>query len=849
MKRLVLAVTTALLLALTGCDVGRLIHEPIPGTITDDDTIVVTGTVPNNTAAGGTIVVNGIEGTFTSERDWEAEIPTSPVGYVTVVTAIYTPPTGKALRQETAVVNGPGLGPGEYSPDGVGMRFTNAGLANLGPIINDLAGGSFDISGLILSQSPLIPPTSAGAGITITGTAYEAGVEAVSINASSTASGLSTPITISNLYLGLDLQLSGILSGPCKLEIQVPTVAIGTTFDFQPDPADPSRIDVNLIGSPNVALNGVSYEFISGVCDPSTPLLGAIINSAAGSSVQGSIRDGFTAQLRDPDGSGPADSPIAEAIETALAEVSVAGPVGDAVGARLNAPFTEINETSTGLDMRSDADFVTEHGTGPGQCVPAPGSPTLPQSFHVPGTYPTLGGTSPSGQPYGLGLVMSFSAFNQLLGSMTECGLLNQDVTEIDLNGAVLPVNKAVLSILVPEMATRPNGREHFIRVDPQFAPFLTGAAGAAGTTAEMMLADLRIEIWERTPSETGPVENRLFGIAVEAPLGIDMAFDPVAGELAPTITPPDPSDVTARVVHNGLNADEPATEELFAGVFPSFVGGIGDSFAAFPLPAFLGLDLEVVEMARQGTSFVLYANLNPVPATRIANVTVTDLSTGDYSDDDPVFDANEWRHRIRRQVGADAVRVDYKAVIGADACCFADDERADAHGGYRVTFNVVPAPGEAWRLDLAQTIRGAHTVLEEDLGSGWTSISTVTGRARIGTGAWQSFNMTPSSAGANNTNNRDQTDNRPFTGSAAQVLTGTTAQTITIEIGFDVTAYSDSTTSVIPPRFWAGDEAAVRIGANDSLANFFTAGGYPGVGNRNIVDDGQVLTIAVTPG
>ena len=154
-------------------------------------------------------------------------------------------------------------------------------------------------------------------------------------------------------------------------------------------------------------------------------------------------------------------------------------------------------------------------------------------------------------------------------------------------------------------------------------------------------------------------------------------------------------------------------------------------------------------------------------------------------------------------------------------------------------------APGETWRLDLNQMIRGAHTVLQEDLGSGWTSISTVTGRARIGGGGWQSFNATPSSSGANNTNNRGSTDYRPFTGGATHVLTGTTAQTITVEIGFDVTAYSDSTWEW--NKWWAGDEAAVRIGANDSLSNNFTAGGYPGVGNRDITQDGHVLTIGLT--
>ena len=75
-------------------------------------------------------------------------------------------------------------------------------------------------------------------------------------------------------------------------------------------------------------------------------------------------------------------------------------------------------------------------------------------------------------------------------------------------------------------------------------------------------------------------------------------------------------------------------------------------------------------------------------------------------------------------------------------------------------------------------------------------------------------------------------------------MLTGTTAETITVEVAFDVHAYSDSNLAF--PAV-AGDEAAIRFGANDSIANGFTAGEYPGVGNRNIGEDGLFGTIALS--
>ena len=834
MKRFGIVLAVLALFALAACDVNDMVLTPRDGDIVSGSTVTVTGQLSYAAAEGGTITVNGVPGTFTGARTWEATIPTSPVGYVTIVNARYVEPGGTVYTQQTAVINGPKISDGEYSPNGVGMKFTNSGLSNLGPVINNLAGASFDISGLILAQDPLVPSSDVGLGHSISGKAYEAGAESISIGATSTSGGVSTPITVSNLYLGLDLTISGpILSGPCKLEARVPTTSIGALFDLKPGGPNGEDIDVNLIGSPTVNLQGVSYEFISGICDPSTFLLGSIINSVAGSQVESAIRNGFASQLGDPDGNGPADSPIADAIETALAQVSIAGPVGEAVKANLKAPFTQIDETGSGIDFRSKADFYTTFGNGPTDCVQVPRAPDFTSSFDVPGVYPTLGGTSPGGQPYGLGLVISSSAFNQLLSSMTECGLLTKDLTSI--NG--VPITPAFLSLLVPQFSTIDQSSQVFIRLDPRAAPFISDAGGGpGGAAAELRLEELHIDFMQVLP---GGQEHKLLGLAVEAPLGLDLAYDAVAGTLAPTITPPVAAQVNTRVYFNGLNVNPTTTSALFSSLFPSLSAGLTDTFQAFPLPEFLGLKLSVVEVARQGNSFVLYANLDQVRQTRIENVQLTDLSTGDSSDDATVFDSNEWRHRIRKKIDSKSVRVDYKAVIGADACCFADDEEKTAHAGYRLTFNVIPENGQTWRLDLAQLISGAHTIVDDGGGSGRTSISTITGQAKIGAGAWNTFNISPSSGGVNTGGN----NSTGFSGGNSKVLTGTTAQTITVEFGFDVLARSEST--VFPPV--AGDEAAVRIGANDSLANGFTAGGYPGLGNRNLLNDGHVFTLSLT--
>lgn len=848
MKRLALVVALGLLAA--ACDFRSEFISPPAGTIVDTDTATVTGTIPATAPAGGTIVVNDVTGTWSDDgTTWSAEIPIDVDDYVTPVTAIYTAPNGDNYIQESTLVHGDKIDDGELSPDGVGMLFTNGGLDGLGPVINSLAGGAFDISGLILAQNPLIPPTDAGAGVTITGRAYEAGAESVSVEATSTASGVQTPIQVTNLYLGLDLTLSGLISGPCKLEIEVPTTAIGARFDLVPAG---HNVDVNLVGTPTVTLTGVDYEFISGVCDPSTPLLGSIINSLAGSAIQDSISGGFITQLGDPDGAGPQDSPVADAIETALANISIAGPVGEAVKANLDAPFTAITETASAIDFRADADFHTSFGTGPSDCQPPAGAPDFTSSFHVDGTYPSLGAQTPGGVGYGLGLVISTSAFNQLLSSMTECGLLNQDLTEISLNGSTLPVTSSVLSFLVPELASKlPANTPMLIRVDPQAAPFLTDAASGPGdTAAEMFLADLRISFVQPgiPDGSGGTIEKTWLELSVDAPLGFEMGFDPAAGVLAPTITPPAGSQVTTRVHVNDVDTDEAAIEAVFSGLFPNFVDSLGASFGAFPLPGFLGLDLEVVEIARHGDYWTLYANLNPQLQTRLENVTVTDQSTGDYATDSLLFDSREWRHRLRRRISSNEVSVNLDGLVGADACCTVDDETATAHAGYRVAFDVVPENGETWQLDLSHLIRGAHTAKDEGY-SARSTISAVTGRVQVNGGAWQDFSFTVGADGAGDANPwqggpSGGSFNEAFTGTAARSLQGTAAASIVVEFAFDLTAFSDSNL-LFPAE--AGNEVAVRLGANDSLTNNFTVGDYPGQGNRSIMNDGHVGTIRLT--
>lgn len=830
------ALLMVLVLVAVGCEHPYLITSPGEGAIIETQTVPLAGTIDDQ-VPGGTLTVDGIPFPVNPDGTWTATAQLDPDAWVSVVEVIYTEPSGIGYRHRRAFIFGQALVPGEHSPDGVGLHFTNAGLASLGPVIEDMASGSFDIEAQLMSQNPVINTTMSG--LSVTGSVWEAGMDKVGLTTAATAAGMRTTITINDLFLGINLNIDVV--GACKLEIRVSQATILGTFDLRPLPGNPSVVDVNMVGSPAVTLSGLSSDFISGACDPDTPVIGGIISGIAGGQIGGQVQSAFQTQLGDPDGAGPADSPIADAVETALAGLNISGDVGDALGVNLAAPMTAITETAQGLTLRSNADFWATVGAGPSDCPAVPHAPTFPSTVDLPHTFPNLGSTTPSGQPFGIGMVISASAFNQLLGAMGECGKFNQDLTSLDLGAGPVPLTAGFLSALDPAFGTLPPATPLSMRITPTAAPFLTDEAGPNGEAATLFIPNIRIAFIDQVPG-VGDVTR--LAVHLDAPLGFDLAYDTADNTLVPTIASGPAGSVVARVVENGIGANDLNIEALFTAVFPIFAADLGESFGAFPLPEFLGLQLSVVDVVRNGNSFVLYSNIAPVPQTRLANVTLTDTSTGDWEQDDAFSDSSQWRHRIRKQTTSASITTQYRSVIAADAIY--GDESALATGNYRLGFDVIPAAGQTWRLDLSHRFSGAHTHKDEGCDgrselrtpgvSGQTS--HFLGRYRLNSGAWTYFNFnastgTVTSGGSKNTAVTGQ--------SPTAVVTGTAQTHVDVEYFQRHYAFSDGAV------FCNGNEVAIRAGLNDTLANGFTAGEYPGSGNRVAADDGHFGTVTLT--
>src|SRR5262249_20083665 len=140
-------------------------------------------------------------------------------------------------------------------------------------------------------------------------------------------------IDISNLFVRVRIH-GGVID--CDGDVSAATTDILGDYDLVPLAADPNKVDVNQIGGVTVNFSSFNFDFTSGICD--FPVIGDLISAIVGD-VEPTVRSGLEDYLDDPDGSGPQDAPIADAVETALDGIDLAGPIGSALGADLDAPF------------------------------------------------------------------------------------------------------------------------------------------------------------------------------------------------------------------------------------------------------------------------------------------------------------------------------------------------------------------------------------------------------------------------------------------------------------------------------------------------------------------------------
>jgi hypothetical protein len=546
-----------------------------------------------------TVLVNGVPATI-SGSTWSASIPLDGVAILNAVNVEARFARGDVIRERRTVVYGDGthatvLPQGTSLSNGVGLRINESSFTKLGPVIESLTtidtGAIAPVGTVLLDRC--ITQVIGCVIYARASTATAPTIQDFDVALDAFAGNTRAVVTLHDLFLtiAVNARVFGIPT-PCTMEVTADTIGIDGRYTLRPDPADPEFLDVNLVGTnPTVTTTGVDHDFTGGVC--SIPVIEQIV-SAVLPDVETLMEENLTTILGDPDGVGAADSPVADAIEEALANVHIAGPIGDALGLTLDSTLQTVNNDANGLGFQATASFTADAVT--------PGAPDLTHTVGWGDTLGPIGTTTPGGSGFDVAVGASASAFNQLLAGETEKGLLNVDVTQLD--GQPLTLKSLLDLIGAGGLVT--TDFPLVIELRPEVAPIVTTNPGPGGALGEMRMSGFRATVKVNDPANP----TTLLQLVIDFRTGVGMEFDGTG--LAFTFASPADEDFSATITQNPLNLPPAIVEDVFRALSPRVFAAVGDALPSFPLPQFVGLQLNPVQIARQGTGFVLYANLTP---------------------------------------------------------------------------------------------------------------------------------------------------------------------------------------------------------------------------------------------
>jgi cysteine-rich repeat protein len=589
--------------------IGVTITSPPHGSFTSASAVTVAGFVSNLPPAQAALTINGTPVPLIGSA-FSTVVPISAAAIFNPIRATLTDTSnGAKAHSRVVVIAGPSVANGSFSPQSVGLRLNDSGLDAVEPLVAQLAGGGLNLADLVPVGTVLV--NNECFIDSIFGCLGRATVRIANPPPSFSSFGLAMDsmtnfvagdITVNDIRVDVQLSGSGLVPS-CPIGIRASRAFFNGDYALSPDAVDASNIDVNQIGPLDVSFTSFTTSY-GGICD--VPIIGDIIQAFmpdVQSLTVGAMRD----FLNDPDGAGPADSPTANAIEAALAGISITGPIGEGLGAQLDSPLFAVTEDNVGITLGSNVRFTISIGSNPGQCIPPPGAPALAGSLSFPAPFPSFGANTPvGGIPYGLSIAISPAGVNQLLRAQTECGLLVTSVTEFDLGFGPLPLNAALLSLLIPELSIYPPATPFRIDVRPSLAPIVTGDPGPGGSLTELRIAQVLADVVTDDGSETV-----VLTAAFDANVGMDLDFAP--GGLGVTLVPG--GTPTVAIIYNPLLVDEANLEtNVLPPLVDSLLPQLAGSLAGFPLPDFLGLQLSGVEVSKNGAFLSLFANLTPAP-------------------------------------------------------------------------------------------------------------------------------------------------------------------------------------------------------------------------------------------
>src|SRR6266508_2737124 len=108
----------------------------------------------------------------------------------------------------------------------------------------------------------------------------------------------------------------------------------------------------------------------------------------------------------------------------------------------------------------------------------------------------------------------------------------------------------------------------------------------------------------------TDSSNKTLLRTALDFRTGMSLEF--VGGQLKFDLDAPSDANFTATILQNEFGLPDDVVEGALRALTPQVFGFVKDALPGFPLPSFVGLQLQLVEIGRSGTGLALFANLAP---------------------------------------------------------------------------------------------------------------------------------------------------------------------------------------------------------------------------------------------
>ncbi len=589
-----------------------VIEAPVHGVFTEVSEVLVSGKLYNvHPSLTVDLTINDIpvavvNGAFSTFLQLDTSQPVQPI----IAEAVLG--SGKLLRDRVTIIYGDSIPEGEASPDAFALRVTNPGLKEVEPVIEDLIGldpaifippGSLVVSDFCYLEGPLFGVCYGKVSAWVAG-APAPTMTGLTASVTSNGGALDVEVEIRGLALRANVGETSGININCNADIYSDVTRIQARFDIGADAA--GNIDAQQVSPVSVQMGAFSYNtdcegLLEGLYEV---FIGLIITDLKNDFVLPGIRDYLNRTVN-------GDTVVADALEFALDGLDIDGTVSEEIGVKLEAPIDDIVEDDLGFTVRANSKISAS--------MPGANAVDLAASYHVDEPFPSFSPSAPNGESYQLGMGISASGFNQLLKAMIESGLLIVSVREVDLSGAddpflanigvVKPITAGLFGLVFGGgFKDLPPGEPVRIDVYPTMAPFVTGQPGPNGELATLAIPHLLLSFVTESDDKV------VLQLVLDGTLGFNASFED--GVLNILMSEPEADDLQFTVLDNPLEADEARILGLLPAVAKSLVPTLASALGNFPLPDFLGLQLDLVDLTRNGEYMSLFFNLStPAPA------------------------------------------------------------------------------------------------------------------------------------------------------------------------------------------------------------------------------------------